>query len=1161
MKNLWIITKNELMRYFISPLAYVYLIAFLILNGSFAFYFGDFFNRGNASLFAMFVYQPWLYLLFIPGISMRLWSEEFRTKTIVQIMTMPVSTTTLVWGKFLASWIFTAIALVLTFPFWITVNYLGSPDNTVIAVSYLGSFVLAGCMLAISQTMSALTKNQVIALVLAVIANLLFLLSGLEYVLSFFRIFAPLSIVDMIASFSFATHFDTIMQGLVEARDIIFFTSIILLFNFTTVIIVSFKTAGTSNLLKSTNRNYYIFVFILLLFGFVGLNLLANNFTRNWQADFTAEKIFTLTDSTKKVLKELPEPVTVKLYYSQVLGERNPDYRLMFDKIRILLQQYAKIAGKNFDYAVYNPEPYSQAEDRAISRGLKAVPVIDNSQATYFGLTVSNALDEYSTVPFLALERSNLLEQDLTEAIYTLHHHKKNIGILSTVPVFDNVIDNVATDRWEIIRLLEKFYNVSSIGKPTDITNKLDALIIIHPRDFTKEMIDTIREYSYNGGKIMLFADVAADASRIFSPATEELKASDLGGLDQDWGFNFHKNIVIADLGNSLTVDAGTNQSNPNYTQDVIQFYINYNEINHNLPETRNLKKMLVSSASALSPRQEAPVIFIPILTAGEISQIISAEWAQGGYDPNLILRNFQPDNEIKVIAARIVSRDASRPFDIVAVADSDMLYNNFWATSIPSFNDNIIIPILDNANFVLNTLEGLIGGENLINLRGKSALDRRFDVIENIRKISQQQFKIKEQKILEKIENTKQGLREIWSKKTFEGRENFTPDELSLIANIRKSLDRMRIELRDIRLNMNEDIDKIDSRIKFINIYLVPLIIILGLTIFAILARRKYRHTTTMTRLFLDRRLIVLSLSALLLLSLGILSVYLSSHREIDSYEDKVFFPNLADKINKVQKIRLQSHDNSLEFYKQDGIWKLTGNQNLAVLQDRMRSFLSALIEARYYEKKSDKVEALNHFGLQPITVKGSPNIRVELLDSDNKPLESFEVGKYDIEIGRGTRAAYIKFDNQFQVWLAAIELIDLSAKKEEWTFSRIWDLRFGRFLRYNHETNVDKIADLAKYLLNTTFIDSVPTLPDAEELFTIDLEVEGNRKIKLLFFKKDSKYFIKYDFVTEPDGDDYFKLFADHVKDSYYEITSADLEKISHVLEQKIPDQRTGR
>ena len=149
MQKLWVVTKNELWRYFVSPLAYVYLLSFLLLNASFALYFGDFFNRGQADLLPMFEFQPWLYLLFIPGISMRLWAEEFRHKTIVQIATQPVAVRTLVVGKFLASWLFCALALFLTFPFWLTVNVLGTPDNSVIALGYGASLMLAGCMLAI----------------------------------------------------------------------------------------------------------------------------------------------------------------------------------------------------------------------------------------------------------------------------------------------------------------------------------------------------------------------------------------------------------------------------------------------------------------------------------------------------------------------------------------------------------------------------------------------------------------------------------------------------------------------------------------------------------------------------------------------------------------------------------------------------------------------------------------------------------------------------------------------------------------------------------------------------------------------------------------------------------------------------------------------------
>lgn len=1154
MNKLWIVTKNELIRYFISPLAYVYLVAFLLLNGSFAIYFGNFFDRGQASLLPMFSYQPWLYLLFLPGISMRLWSEEFRTKTVVQIMTMPVSTANLVWGKFLASWIFSGLALLLTFPFWITVNLLGDPDNAVIAVSYIGSWILAGCMLAISQTMSALTKNQVIALVLAVIANLLFMLSGLEYVLAFFRLFAPLSIVDMIASFSFETHFFTISRGLIEARDIIFFASIILLFNFTTIIVVSFRTAGTAAFLKATGRNYYLSVFLLLLLGFIGLNLIANNLTRAVQYDFTEEKIFTLTDATRKILKNLPEPITVKLYYTNELGRRNPAFRLMFDQARIMLKQYAALSDGKLNYAIYNPEPFSKTEDHAISRGLKAIPLIDINQPAYFGLTVSNSVDNFSVMPFLALERQNLLEQDLTETIYQLHHQKKTIGIISTLPVFDTVIQNVATTRWEIINQLEKFYNVKSLSKAEDISDELDALVIIHPRDFTQDMIEAIRNYSYAGGKVMVFADVATDASRIFAPATEEFKSSDFGGLDKDWGFKFNSNVVIADLDNSLTVRLGKDSANPNYTQDLLQFYIPYNDINHMMPETKNLKQFLVSSASALSPEDSQDILFLPLLKSSINSAVVSADWAQKSFDLNRLLRNFKKDNYTKIIAAHIISKSPQRPFEVIAVADTDMLYDNFWAKTLTMQDGNLIIPIFDNANFVLNSLDILTGENDLIELRGKSAKDRKFEGIEALRKQARQNFKIKEQEILDRIDHTKEGLTEIWSKKNFEGRENFTPDELAIIANIRKKLDGQRQELRNIGKDLNIEINRIDAKVKFFNIYAVPLSIMAGIILYALLTRKRRKNIKNANS-FQKGKIIPLAAATLLLLGLGILSVYIDNRGEIDSYEGKPFFTGLSDKINQIEKISLTGQGKTLNFYKQDNLWKLEGEPHLLVLQDRMRSFLSALIEARYYEKKSNKVENLSKFGLQPITLEGSPNIRVELKNAGGHAVEAFEVGYYDIEIGRGTRAAYIKFDNQFQVWLVEIELIDLSTKQSEWTFSRLWDLRFGRFLSFNHITDKDILADLAKYMLNTEILNVAENVENPKELFVINLQVEGNEKIKLSFLEKESKYFVTYDFASVP-KDATLKTFSEYMQGNFYEISKTAMERISDVVQNKIPD-----
>ena len=226
------IFKRELIAYFITPVAYVFIIIFLVLSGTSTFYLGGFYERGQADLEPFFRFHPWLYMFLIPAISMRLWSEEKRSGTLELLLTFPVTVSQTVIGKFLAAWAFTAITLACTFPTWLTVNYLGTPDNTVIAAGYLGSLLMAGGFLSIGSSMSALTQNQVIAFVLSFVTCFLFNLSGFPLVLDFFKLWAPEAVVDVISSFSFLTHFDSIIKGIIDLKDIVFFASLICFFIF-----------------------------------------------------------------------------------------------------------------------------------------------------------------------------------------------------------------------------------------------------------------------------------------------------------------------------------------------------------------------------------------------------------------------------------------------------------------------------------------------------------------------------------------------------------------------------------------------------------------------------------------------------------------------------------------------------------------------------------------------------------------------------------------------------------------------------------------------------------------------------------------------------------------------------------------------------------------
>ena len=244
MRELIAVFKREFAAYFATPLAYVFIVIFLFAMGAFTFYIGHFFENGTADLQVFFGFHPWLYLFLVPAISMRLWAEERRTGTMELLLTLPVPLWATVAGKYLAAWAFTGVALLLTFPIWITVNYLGHPDNGVIFASYIGSFLMAGAYLAIGACISACTNNQVIAFVVSVVVCFLFTVAGAPLVLDFFRAWAPLELVNAISSFSFLTHFTAISAGVIDLRDLIFFLSLIALFLAANVVVVDLKKTG-----------------------------------------------------------------------------------------------------------------------------------------------------------------------------------------------------------------------------------------------------------------------------------------------------------------------------------------------------------------------------------------------------------------------------------------------------------------------------------------------------------------------------------------------------------------------------------------------------------------------------------------------------------------------------------------------------------------------------------------------------------------------------------------------------------------------------------------------------------------------------------------------------------------------------------------------------
>lgn len=244
MKNVWTLFKREFYGYFATPVAYVFIVVFLMLSGAFTFYLGNFYQRGQADLTPFFAFHPWLYLFLVPALSMRLWAEERKSGTIELLLTLPLTTWQAVFGKYLAAWAFTGIALALTFPIWITVNYLGSPDNGVILATYIGSFLMAGGFMAIGSCVSGVTRSQVLAFIISVSLCLLFVLAGFPLVLNAVDGWAPQALISAVASLSFLTHFHAISRGVLDLRDVLYFLSVIVFWLAANVIVIDMKKAA-----------------------------------------------------------------------------------------------------------------------------------------------------------------------------------------------------------------------------------------------------------------------------------------------------------------------------------------------------------------------------------------------------------------------------------------------------------------------------------------------------------------------------------------------------------------------------------------------------------------------------------------------------------------------------------------------------------------------------------------------------------------------------------------------------------------------------------------------------------------------------------------------------------------------------------------------------
>ncbi len=604
---------------------------------------------------------------------------------------------------------------------------------------------------------------------------------------------------------------------------------------------------------------------VLLAVLFVALNILAAAGLGSARLDLTQERLFTLSDGTRSVLKEIREPITLRFYYSERLGREVPTYGVFATRVREMLQEYASDAAGKIRLQIIDPLPFSDDEDRAVGYGLQGVPLNQAGELVYFGLAGVNAADKEESIPFFQPERERFLEYDLTRMVYNLAEPKKKVvGVLSTLPLEGEFRDpRQQPQPWIVYQQLQQFFELKSIQAdaieiPADVT----VLMIVHPHGLPDKTLYAIDQFVLRGGRALVFVDPHAEGEmgRPGPAAQTGDTASDLGKLFDAWGVELVKGKFVADRQNARRVSAGA-QSRVRAIDYVAWLQLRDDSFRHDDILTAELKSINMASAGALKAKEGATTTLTPLFQSSPQAMLDDVDKIKMAPDPAGLLASFKPTNERYTLAARIRGpvktafpdgppkeekkegapdqppppaptaeplKEAKVPINLIVVADTDLLENRFWVTVQDFFGQQVAVPAAANGDFVVNAVDNLSGSDALIGLRGRGVSARPFTVMTEIQRDAELRYRAKEQELTEKLKATERKLNELkTSKDQAAGKAILTAEQQTEIDQFRAELLTIRKQLRDVQLDLRRDIDGLQSWVRFLAIGGMPILIV----------------------------------------------------------------------------------------------------------------------------------------------------------------------------------------------------------------------------------------------------------------------------------------------------------------------------------------------
>ena len=633
-----------------------------------------------------------------------------------------------------------------------------------------------------------------------------------------------------------------------------------------------------------SRRAISIATIVLLAVFFVAINLFSNISFRASRIDLTQNSLFTLSDGTRNMLVKLEEPVTLRFFFSEALATEYPRIRTYAGRVRDLLEEIRTYSDGNLVLEVIDPEPFSEEEDRAMSLGLKGAPTTEG-EIIYFGLAGTNLVDGLEAIPFFTDEREEYLEYDIARLIQNLTRPEKPVlGIVTNLPLDTGAGGLMAAMRGEsqsfmiYNELLDRFSLEFLEQDFARIPNVVDVLLIAHPKPLNDKTLYAIDQFMMRGGRALVFLDPHSEVSLTSGPNGQPVQgyteASSLERLMTSWGVELDPTQVIGDRDNAQRVRAGAN-ARRQYSDYIVWLALGADDMNRDDVVTANIDGLNLGTVGHLVPRENATTSFTPVMSSSADAMLLDLEFVKTGPTPDALLRQFEPTGERYVIAARVagplvsafgegapaVEEDGPNGLaqstegpgehlsasienvNIIIVADSEIFDDRFWVQTQSYLGERIAQPIADNATFVLNAIDNLMGSNDLISLRAREKSDRPFLVVDALRRAAEADYLEQEEALQAKISETESRLAELQTRAPTgaEASEFLSDQEVEEIRQFRTELRQSRTALRDVQRNLRRGIEALGSRVRFVNVALVPLMIGgLALVLALLRARRR---------------------------------------------------------------------------------------------------------------------------------------------------------------------------------------------------------------------------------------------------------------------------------------------------------------------------------